>query len=166
MKEKISYKVSSFIDYKNIEHKFVVAAVSEVLDEPIWFAGGFFMNKRISIGVSICNPDDTFNETTGAAAAINRARNNYVNALYTHEAGLIGTKMVEGLLDQEIKHVQTNPGKYIKGYDEAAAKYTKHHAAIDTYVAMSDEEKGRIDWLASLDINTLKSYMDLIKHIA
>ena len=182
MKEKISYRVGSFVDYENVEHKFIIAAVSQMLECATGKADDFWYTlyretnydcesvvaipKCVRLGISICNPEDTFNEQVGLFKAVSRARNTTTKVLFTTEIGLIGTDMVNGLLEQEVKHVQQNPGKYIPGYDEKAAKYASHHQAIDQYMNLNDDQKSHVDWLSTLDEKQLNEYLQLVKKLS
>lgn len=181
MKEKVNYRVGSFIDYKNVEHKFVIAAVSQMLEtckeSGTWYSlcretdydceSVVGIPKCVRLGIAICNPEDTFNEQIGLFKAVSRAKNTTTRVLFTTEIGLIGTDMVNGLLDQEVKHVQQNPGKYIPGYDESAAKYAKHHKAIDHYMNnLNDDQRSHVDWLSTLDAKQLNEYLQLVKQLS
>ena len=89
--KKVEYIVDSFKDFTGEERKFVMAAVSlhgepevyiEEDDEPIDND-----MKVLSIGVSVCRPDDEFNETLGKTIAEGKATKYRNHALYAVDAG-------------------------------------------------------------------------------
>lgn len=151
MNKRINHIVSSFTDYKGVEHKFVVVAISEVLPKVYeefnpkdadncseyekqtevshwvnWYTEWDSESvaevvKSVSIGVAICNPEDTFNEETGYRKAMSRAK----LALYATHSGYISTRLVQAMLEQEAYYIKSNPGKYIKGYNEAEKQFNK-----------------------------------------
>lgn len=111
--KKVEYIVDSFKDFTGEERKFVMAAVSlhgepevyiEEDDEPIDND-----MKVLSIGVSVCRPDDEFNETLGKTIAEGKATKYRNHALYAVDAGLINETMVKALLQQEAEYFKVNP---------------------------------------------------------
>lgn len=150
MKERINYLVDSFVDYKGVEHKFVVAAVSSTLpktgeelgeiecyrdsevthevniyveDYGTWDYLGI-IGKVVRLGVAICNPTDVFNEQVGMRKAVARARNNEP-AIYANidNMGVINTELVKALLKQEAGFIKENPDAFIAGYNDAKKKF-------------------------------------------
>lgn len=155
MKEHIQTINSSFVDYLGEEHQFVIAAVSKILpktshevDES--FAGNEEVAhevttyiedygswdcintvvKGLSLGYAICNPNDEYDYKVGVAKAVARAKNNKP-VLFVTDGGLINTTMVDGLLEQEAEYLMNNPGKFIKGYQEAEKKYYENQEMAD-----------------------------------
>lgn len=193
MKQRVDTLVSSFVDYKGQEHKFVVAAVSEVLPttygeaypedtgaseaekntsvsyeavrynewDSDYFEG---LVKSLRLGVSICNPIDTFNERAGKEKAVHRAKNSKKNALYSTDKGYISSRVVKAMLEQEAHYVKTNPGKYIKGYDEAKAKYEFELSSKIKYNNLSETEKSLILAIKDIDLKKLEEYKNLAKY--
>ena len=149
MKNKIvDYIVDSFVDYANVERKFIVAAVSmPYIDNN----GVVDKAKRIlGIGFSICNPTDEYNEEIGLKIAVSRAEHKDNNlTLVANTTGLINTPMVKALLEQEATYFKNNPDSRIKGYNEAKIKYEKaveNKKRYDNLVAsLTDEEKAIIE---------------------
>lgn len=76
--------------------------------------------KVLSIGVSVCRPNDEFNETLGKTIAEGKATKYRNHALYAVDAGLINETMVKALLQQEAEYFKVNPGRYLAGYDRDA----------------------------------------------
>ena len=105
-KEIIDYKVDSFIDFEGIERKFVVVAISSKHSD---------FKRMISIGVSICHKDDEFDEEKGVNIAINHAKKSNLRMFVT-AAGMVSTKLVNTLIDQEIEYFKKNPASHISGY--------------------------------------------------
>lgn len=128
MKDRVNYIVDSFTDYKGLEHKFVVAAVASVLDEAVFVEDRFnddFMGlatKVVRLGISICNPVDTFNEKVGILKASARAEQNDPSIYF--DGNYFGKEAVVKALMEELAHeIKKNPGDFIEGYDESKRKY-------------------------------------------
>jgi len=127
--KKVEYIVDSFKDFTGEERKFVMAAVSlhgepevyiEEDDEPIDND-----MKVLSIGVSVCRPDDEFNETLGKTIAEGKATKYRNHALYAVDAGLINETMVKALLQQEAEYFKVNPGRYLADMTEMLRSITE-----------------------------------------
>ena len=130
MKEKIEYKFGEFTDFSGQVRKFTVAAVSRVVNMlyissyDMAFNGNPCINKTLSIGIAICNPSDTYDEETGKRIAYNKAVSDGNSlVLYATSAGIINTKMVDALIDQEIDYFKNYPESHIQGYKTAERKY-------------------------------------------
>lgn len=123
--KKVEYIVDSFKDFTGEERQFVMAAVS--IEVCIEEDGDITDNdmKVLSIGVSVCRPDDEFNETLGKTIAEGKATKYRNHALYAVDAGLINETMVKALLQQEAEYFKVNPGRYLAGYDRDAEKYRR-----------------------------------------
>lgn len=108
--------VDSFVDYANIEHKFVVVAAVRRVD-------GL---KHFGIGFSICNPSDEFNEELGVKIATNKAfdNNNKLLAWVSCNA-FITPLMVDTLIAQEIEYFKNSPASHIAGYNTLKDKFIK-----------------------------------------
>lgn len=132
MKQYIEIIKDSFVDFLGKTHHFVIAAVSEVLDNTAVVAlpEGFLVssigsvNKGIKLGISICNPTDEFDEKVGVLKATARAKN-APYTLFASDCGQINTTVVKALLTQEAEYLKSNPDKYIKGYSESKARFMK-----------------------------------------
>ena len=122
MKEYVELLKDSFSDYEGKEHYFVLAAVSCDPDSFVSEEDPFGIEKVLKVGLAICNPDDVFNEKVGACTAIGRAKKSEP-VLYSTMSGIINTKMVRALLEQEATYIKNNPEQYIIGYSEAKKRY-------------------------------------------
>lgn len=123
MKEKVQFHFDSFIDFKGIEHKFMICALSQPIKEfgDILYIPG--IKKVVRLGVSICNPEDDFDIEVGKLKAYHRAKNNNDSCLFVTKPGMINTKLVSALLKQEAEYIKQNPDSVIKGYRDAEKKY-------------------------------------------
>jgi hypothetical protein len=68
------------------------------------------------------------------------------------------------MLEQEAHYVKTNPGKYIKGYDEAKAKYEFELASKIKYDNLSETEKSLVLAIKNIDLKKLEEYKNLAKY--
>lgn len=187
MKEHINYLVDSFVDYKGIEHRFTIVAVSQTLpktgkdigeDEHYWenevthevatyledygtydYLGT--IGKVLKLGVTICNPDDEFNDKVGYNKALARARNSKP-VLYANvdNLGVINNHVVTALLQQEANYLKENPAKYIKGYKENEEKYYNNLKMEEMYENFSSLEGDVLDALE----NNPNFFDDVIKY--
>lgn len=108
--KKVEYIVDSFKDFTGAERQFVMAAVSLHGEPEVYIEedGEPIDNdmKVLSIGVSVCRPDDEFNETLGKTIAEGKAIKYRNHALYAVDAGLINETMVKALLQQEAEYLK------------------------------------------------------------
>lgn len=157
MREHVEALTDSFTDYAGKVHHFVIAAVSKdlikdespftiiaKLEDPV--NAQAIIEKELCIGISICNPEDKFDEQKGALKAISRARNSEAVIYVTH-SGYINTKMVKALLEQEAEYLKQNPEKYIKGYDDAKKRYFEKQEMTKVGNNLSEIERIIVDKL-------------------
>lgn len=138
--KKVEYIVDSFKDFTGEERKFVMAAVSlhgepevyiEEDDEPIDND-----MKVLSIGVSVCRPDDEFNET-----------------------------MVKALLQQEAEYFKVNPGRYLAGYDRDAEKYHRS-TRIESYIdTLSGEAETTFKYLTEASDEEMEKMAEAVNYV-
>lgn len=170
MKEHIETITSEFVDYKGEKHYFIIAAISQnfpkflnidknsnnvkigndrtpVFYEVNEYIEGYGMTeysnsitKNLRIGISICNPVDKFNESIGKAKAIARARMSDP-VLFVKNAGLINSKVVKALLEQESEYLKNNPELLIKGYKESKLRYERNHQMVNLEKSFTPVER-------------------------
>ena len=174
MKERTHFIHDSFVDYKGKEHHFVICAYSKLLPRTFKEAEGIEFDtdkdarvetfavsyadtygcldnydkvvKSVSIGVSICNPEDEFNYVVGCKKAQARAKNSNAT-LYATKSGMINTTMVTGLLTQEAEYLKNNPDAYIKGYEESKRAYLEKQKKANLFTALPEQAKETINYL-------------------
>ena len=141
-----------FVDYAGKEHQFIIAATKVALkntDSCSTFVveltngtGEGLGNVQVGlqIGVSICNPVDEFSEKVGTLKAIARAKNSDI-ALYAAHPGQMSDNLIRTYLAQEAEYVKKNPEKYIKGYNDAKARFLKHQEMEKVKENFTDIEK-------------------------
>lgn len=151
MKEHVNVIKDSFIDYAGKEHHFVIAAVTTPLEDevdgyPIAYGDDTvnLLVKSICLGISICNPEDTFDERTGVMKALGRAKQSSP-VLYAVNGDIITNFLVDSLLAQEAKFLKNNPGLYIKGYNEAKERYLKNNKMNELATNFSETERIIVD---------------------
>lgn len=175
----IEYVIDSFIDFKGEEHKIVACALSQTPESDEdgytlsvgWVDGEYisddldFHNIRrvVSVGVSICNPTDSFNEEVGKKKAYDKAKHDpKCPTIYTKDSGVAGKILVKGFLEQELLYLKENPERYIKGYNEAKKKFEEKEALRNKIKNLSDSEKLIIEISKEDEIN-LEEFSKLIK---
>ena len=133
MKEHVNVIKDSFVDYAGKTHHFVIAAVTNELATGEGYCPPVIgispdtyqcVEKGVKLGISICNPEDKFDEKIGVLKAISRARNNFP-VLYVTNSGYINNTLVEAFLKQEAEYLKSNPNAYIQGYDDSKERYLK-----------------------------------------
>ncbi len=110
IEEKVEVLQDRIIDFAGMEHPFVLAALVE--------------ERHLSLGLSICHPDDKFDEKVGILKAIGRARYNPV-AITVGKKGYLEITLIRAFLNQESEYIKRNPEAFIPGYKEAKEKYMK-----------------------------------------
>ena len=133
-------KVGSFVDYEGKERRFVIVAasieeecsiVTEVPAKEQAREDESYSLKTLSIGVSVCRPNDTFDEEMGTKIALGKAIKYRNHALFATDCGCINTTVVNALLEQECEYIKKNPGRYMAGYDKDKAKYEEAKALAE-----------------------------------
>lgn len=170
MKEHIETITSEFVDYKGEKHYFIIAAISQNFPKflnidknssnvkigndrtPVFYEVNEYIEdygiteysipitKSLRIGISICNPVDKFNESIGKAKAIARARMSDP-VLFVKNAGLINSKVVRALLEQESEYLKNNPELLIKGYKESKLRYERNHQMVNLEKSFTPVER-------------------------
>ena len=152
MEDSAKFINDSFVDFAGKTHYFTVVATSTnkkgtyIVKE----SGYCFppVETEIHLGVSICNPEDPFDEYAGIAKATKRADNSPAILYITKKC--YGTNgLINALLKREAEYIKKNPGKYIKGYDEARIRYFKRKRMEDIENNLSDLEKSVIKEIES-----------------
>ena len=189
MKERTQFIHDSFVDYKGKEHHFVICAYSKLLPKTFKEAEGIEFDadkddrvetfavsyadsygcldnydkvvKSVSIGVSICNPEDEFNYVIGCKKAQARAKNSNAT-LYATKSGMINTTMVTGLLTQEAEYLKNNPDVYIKGYEESKRAYLEKQKKADIFTALPEQAKDTINYLRNCSKQLVNNIMKFV----
>ena len=189
MKERTQFIHDSFVDYKGKEHHFVICAYSKLLPKTFKEAEGIEFDadkddrvetfavsyaasygcldnydkvvKSVSIGVSICNPEDEFNYVIGCKKAQARAKNSNAT-LYATKSGMINTTMVTGLLTQEAEYLKNNPDAYIKGYEESKRAYIEKQKKADIFTALPEQAKDTINYLRNCSKQLANNIMKFV----
>ena len=148
MEDSAKFINDSFVDFAGKTHYFTVVATSTnkkgtyIVNEE---SGYCFppVETEIHLGVSICNPEDPFDGYKGITKATKRADNSSAILYITKKC--YGTNgLINALLKREAEYIKKNPGKYIKGYDEARVRYFKRKRMEDIENNLSDLEKSVI----------------------
>lgn len=141
-KDVVMYKNGSFVDFQGVTRQFVVCALStsnfntneQEVAITTYDGNGIPVGEVVSpravfIGISVCNPQDQWNEEKGKMIALAKAKGFKLEApeksaaLFATRAGLISEEMIKAILDREVQHVIDVPGSVIKGYDQMKARW-------------------------------------------
>lgn len=135
---KTEYLIDKFKDFTGQEREFILAAVSVPLGEEFMSIpdpettddygtiGADLITpceKLLLIGMSIRNAEDTYDEEIGKRIAVGKALKFKGKHLAVSHAGLVNTKMVSALLQQEAAYFKRDPQSYIAGYRNAERKW-------------------------------------------
>ncbi len=168
MKEVVEYLTDSFVDFAGKEHKFVLCAVSRVNPTvELYFNDDCFTEvaRTLTVGCSICNLADEFDEEIGKKIAYGRTDPaKFVPTLVSTEPGVINTAVVKALLRQEADYIKRDPNCVIPGYNEKMKKVQAETEAIDMYCALTDEEQRFVDLLKN-NPELLSTYADIAKNL-
>lgn len=146
MKEVVEYLCDSFVDFEGKEHKFVLCALSQVKEDVEVYdgeTGAYYESARVlTIGCSVCNLNDDYDEALGKKIAYNRAKSEkYIPTLVSTLPGVINTSLVQALLRQEADYIKRDPNCVIPGYNEKAFKLQAKKSAEALYKNMTAEEQ-------------------------
>lgn len=182
MKKNITdYLVDSFIDFEGKEHKVVICALSSSPEDKDCYkfraawtcdtendfdTDSYYTDiyRILSIGISICNPCDEFDEEKGKKIALNKAYENEPK-LFSSCSGVINTTLVRAFLRQEMEHLKKYPEKFIKGYNRAKAKYEYKKEAEELLRNLDSTEAEVVQALVDgVDIDKCQFLSDYIKN--
>lgn len=153
-KQVIDYHVDSFTDYEGNERRFIVAAISFPHDK---------FKRAISIGVSICHKDDEFDENLGVKFALKNAKKSNIKVFAT-VGGIVTTKLVDLLLEQEASYFKENPASHIPGYTQMEKEYKEAKALEDLEQNLNDNQKKLLKGLKDLSKDEIDNVIKCIGH--
>ena len=180
MKEIATYVTSSFVDYKGVEHKFTVCALSRkvnedgtikvsdigVYEDDDWEPTQIFnTTKVLSFGVAVCNPTDTFNEEHGKMIAYNKAKSDKAPFLTSSRLGFFNTTTVDAILNNYVDFIKRDPGSVINGYDKAKKQFLEDEELNDELSHLTEEDKQKIRILAFATPENLEYAKKMIKYV-
>ena len=131
------FAFGEFTDFKGEIHKFVIAAVVRKCNPRTYLEtydcsgnviyGDKEMEKFMSIGLSICNPEDKYNEKIGMLRAEGRAlkprKSENVRQMACTKSGMLDDVYVELYLESMKNYIIKDPGKFIPGYNRLYKKW-------------------------------------------
>lgn len=148
---KTEFKIDKFVDYAGIEREFILAAVSVPLsskayvyvldpksyvkynDDNSIYVDDYYAvptEKYLLIGISVRNAEDKYDEEIGKRIAVGKALKGKGKQIYASHAGLINTKMVQALLEQEAEYFKRDPQSYIAGYRNAEKRWKEKRGQL------------------------------------
>ena len=146
---KTEFKIDKFVDYAGIEREFILAAVSVPLPSKAYvyvpdpesytkyndnfvYADDYAVptEKYLLIGMSVRNAEDKYDEEIGKRIAVGKALKGKGKQIYASHAGLINTKMVQALLEQEAEYFKRDPQSYIAGYRNAEKRWKEKRGQL------------------------------------
>lgn len=168
--KRTEYIVDKFVDYTGKERQFVMAAVSlhgeAFIDIQEDWDAIESDGKVLSIGVSVCRPNDEFDESIGKSIAEGKAIKKRDHALYATDAGLINDIVVKALLKQEAEYFKNNPGRYLAGYDSDKAKFEESERIEGIIENLSEEGKAALNYINNLSDEDIENFVDAVNYIS
>ncbi len=182
MKQDITdYLIDSFVDYKGEEHKIVACALTQTpADYDSTMVVGWMNNEDntmyvddddytevcrvISIGISICNPIDKFDEEKGKQIAFNKAAHDpKCPTIYTKNKGIASKMLIDAFLRHEVDYFKENPQWLINGYNQMKETYEAKQKLKNAWYELSDDERSIINLAKSEGIDLIKcaKFIDL-----
>lgn len=151
MKEVVEYLCDSFVDFEGKIHNFVLCAVSKVdPNVELYFnnVDGFCESTRtLTLGCSVCNTVDEYDEELGKKIAYNRAASDKsMPTLVSTLPGVINTAVVSALLRQEADYIKRDPNCVISGYNDKMKKVQEKRNAEEQYKQMTAEEQSIVEF--------------------
>lgn len=160
MKEIVAYVCGSFNDYLGKEHKVVVCGITTPISNDDMsllsydendFEEYYDIQKVLTIGVSICNPLDEYNQEKGEMIAYGKAKNlDTAIRLTSSRRGMFNTSTVNFILNDYLSYIERDPGSVIKGYDKARAIHIEKIDMLDDIKKLSEKELDFIKRAATL----------------
>lgn len=181
MKKEIIDSVTGILtDYKGLQHHITIVAVSapptrvecgqELCFEISIYGENYGTDyvddvaKVLCLGISVCNPEDNYNEKVGYNKALARARNSDP-VMYVTKSGIINTTMVRALLNQELQFAIDNPDTIIPGYSETKETYFRNKENEEALKSLNDEEKTVLAYLTGASKEITSKLEGLAKYI-
>lgn len=115
------------MDYSKVDSVPIVTQASTYEVEDV-FRKISSVRKMLAIGVAVrCNRDKDLGlgEYIAYGKALRNAKSGTGHVMFVSHSGMINTKMVRALLEQEAEHFIKDPGSYIKGYNIDRDRYFK-----------------------------------------
>lgn len=178
-KEIIDSITGVFTDYKGLQHHITVVATSQSAKEVDEYGTCYEVStyiedegtdyycglaKTLRIGISICNPEDTYNEKVGYNKALARARASQP-VMFVTKAGIINTKMVKALLEQELEFAINNPDTIIPGYSKTMQTYLRNKENEKLLSSLSNEEQIALAYRTQAPEETVVKIERLAKYL-
>lgn len=157
MKEVVEYLKDSFVDFNGKVHNFILCAVSRVANDNYELVGNegiMSIERTLSIGCSICNFNDEYDEELGKKIAYSRAvSEKFAPTIVSTVKGVINSAVVNALLTQEANYIKRDPNCVIRGYNEQAAKVLAKKKAQETFDALTSEERTLVKLADKYDLD-------------
>lgn len=101
------------------------------------------VSKMLSVGVAVRSMRDTDNGM-GVRIAYGKALKYCDHRLYVTHPGMINTKMVQALIEQEAEHFRKDPGSYLVGYNADKVRYQKTGKVASAELTTDDITKEKL----------------------
>lgn len=180
MKKEIIDSITGVLtDYKGLQHHITIVALSRPatgLDEyDSMYEVGLYtpdegsdwycdLTKTLTLGISVCNPEDKYSEKVGYNKALARARASKP-VMFVSKAGIINTEMVKALLNQEFRFAIDNPDTIIPGYSKTKEIYFRNKKNEEALKSLNDEEKTVLAYLTGASKESTSKLEGLAKYI-
>lgn len=152
MKKKIeNYLFGELVDFENKTHKITICAITHTKDN----------FRCMNIGISICNPIDTYNEEIGKKIAYGKAESSEIAMCANF--GMITKNVVDLVLKQKMDHIMKFPETYIAGYDSAKNKFLNKQKAEKEFLMLNPEEQKIVQILKTC--NNIDYYKKLAEEL-
>lgn len=191
IKMKKIFKTSSFKDFTGAEHAFTVCAalfthdeesklilcvpVGTIIDDKPRTFGIPVDNyekdgtiaETLFIGVSICNPSDSYSQNLGEAIAFGKAMSGKKPRKWFASCikGMFTDAIINAVIDEEIANVQRYPENYIKGYIKAKLKFEKAKILRDEFLHLNENERKLVMTLSAGD-DTIKALTRIAREMS
>lgn len=182
MKQDIAeFLTDYFIDFEGKKHYVVVCALSRAPhnDDNYCLAVGYIDNecrmnydedlfadvyRTLSIGISVCHPDDIFDEKLGRQIARAKAEKS-MPKLVSLTKGIINTKLVLAFMRQEMDFVKKYPNTVIAGYDEKKARLERKLALEEQIRNLDEKESDFVELLINgVDLDKCVTIANYLKN--
>lgn len=172
----VKYLHDSFVDFKGQTHDVVICALSTTPESDLdheyktcWvnkceLLEDSLIVRMVTLGISVCNPEDKFDLERGKRNAYNRALNDSnCPTIFANLNGIINDSLVDAFMKQEMGYILDNPERVIKGYNDAKKRWEANSQKRLNDKIKALEEIKHLTSEELVVLNALKQNVDIDK---
>ena len=163
MKKKVVFREGSFVDFKDVEREYTLAAVSCMIDENDESAGDDEV-KQLRLGIAVKREGDEYLRGIGMTIAEQKAMEKPFAIIRANRSGVINQSAVEAILEQEASHFECRPEEYLKGYLKESDDYFQGLGVKEIFENLPEGAKMVHDYLLTTSEETIQDLAICVEH--